>query len=327
MRAALSALLFAFALPALAEPLPELSLPLDCALGRDCAILQYADLDPGPGALDRACGPLSYDGHGGTDFYLLRYELLDAGVPVLAAAPGRVRARRDGMADISVLLAGREGILDRRAGNSVVIDHGGGWESQYAHLRQGSVAAAPGDVVEAGTRLGLIGVSGDAGLPHLHFTLRRDGVVFDPFTGQPLEAGCQAEGTGLWSAEAAAALPYAESGPWDAGFATEAADNLRAQTGGYADTSLMAESPALVFWAYAWGVQAGDRERLRLLAPDGSLLAESISGIERGRLLHMKFAGQRRPANGWPAGVYRGEYSLSRDGRTLFTTVREIGRQ
>ena len=94
-RAPLSALcvfVAGWAWAASAEDAPRLSLPLDCAIGQDCAILQYADLDPGPGALDRSCGSLSYDGHGGTDFYLLRLELLDAGVPVLAAADGKVQA-------------------------------------------------------------------------------------------------------------------------------------------------------------------------------------------------------------------------------------------
>ncbi|MEX0921239.1 MAG: M23 family metallopeptidase [Rhodovibrionaceae bacterium] len=326
MRGALVLALCLLAGPAFAEEPPRLSLPLDCAIGIDCAILQYADLAPGPGALDRACGPLSYDGHGGTDFYLLRLDLLQAGVPVLAAAAGEVRAVRDGMADRSVLLGGREEISGRRAGNSVVLDHGGGWETQYAHLRQGSVAVAPGERVAAGQRLGLIGLSGDSGLPHLHFTLRSNGTTFDPFTGEPLDAGCQVEGKGLWSAEAAAALPYLETGPWDAGFATEAADNLKAQTGGYARTRLAAHSPALVFWAYAWGVQEGDRERIRLLGPDGGVLAEAEEEIDRGRLLQQRFVGRKRPDGGWPAGIFRGEYSLLRDGRTLFTTLREIRR-
>ncbi len=324
MRATLILALCVLAPPALAQQPPRLSLPLDCAIGSDCALLQYPDLDPGPGALDRACGPLSYDGHGGSDFYLLRLELLELGVPVLAAAAGEVRAVRDGMEDISVLIAGREQVLDRRAGNSVVIDHGGGWESQYAHLRRGSIAVAPGDSVAAGDQLGLIGVSGDAGLPHLHFTLRKDGETIDPFTGQPLTAGCQAEGNGLWSAAAAAALPYVDSGPWEAGFAPEAADNLKAQTGGYRGTRLTRETPALVFWAYAWGVKPGDREFIRLLGPGGEILAESQATVEKAQLLRMKFTGRRRPENGWPAGLYRGEYSLLRSGRTLFTTVREI---
>ena len=41
-------------------------------------------------------------------------------------------------------------------GNGVVIDHGGGWISQYSHLRSGSVRVHPGDRVSAGQPLGLV---------------------------------------------------------------------------------------------------------------------------------------------------------------------------
>lgn len=327
-RALLFALLvlLGLAAAAAAEEHPRLALPIDCALGQDCAILQYPDLDPGAGAVDHACGPLSYDSHSGTDFYLLRLGLMGQGVPVLAAAPGRVKAVRDGMADVSVLAAGRDAILDRRAGNSVVIDHGGGWESQYAHLRQGSVSARPGDRVEAEDRLGLVGLSGDIALPHLHFTLRKDGTTYDPFTGRPLDAGCDAGASGFWAADAREALAYLETGPWDAGFATEAPDTTEAKTGAYSEIDFDQGAPALVFWAYAWGVQPGDRETIRLLGPEGEILAEASETLTDRRLLRFKFAGRKRPDTGWPSGTYRGEYSLARDGKTLFTTVRDLRR-
>ena len=82
---------------ALAEP--RLALPLDCTLGETCFIQNYVDADGGPGAADFTCGGLSYDGHKGTDFALLSHSAAQAGVNVLAAAPGVVRAVRDGVAD------------------------------------------------------------------------------------------------------------------------------------------------------------------------------------------------------------------------------------
>ena len=43
-------------------------LPIDCALGSDCVVQNYADANPQAGiAQDPMCGPLSYDGHDGLD--------------------------------------------------------------------------------------------------------------------------------------------------------------------------------------------------------------------------------------------------------------------
>ena len=64
---------------------------------------------------------------------------------------------------------------DRNCGNGVVIRHADGWETQYCHLRRGSVQVAEGDRVEAGEPLGLVGMSGEANFPHVHLSVRRDG--------------------------------------------------------------------------------------------------------------------------------------------------------
>lgn len=56
-------------------------------------------------------------------------------------------------------------------GNHVVLDHGEGSFSAYAHLRRGSVAVGPGDTVEPGAVLGRVGNSGNTSEPHLHFQL------------------------------------------------------------------------------------------------------------------------------------------------------------
>ena len=98
----------------------------------------YVDQDPGPGARDHTCGPLSYDGHGGTDIRVAGRPEMAAGVAVLATAPGVVRVARDEMADAPASNGGPE------AGNAVVLDHGNGWQSQYSHLRQDSVTVAVG---------------------------------------------------------------------------------------------------------------------------------------------------------------------------------------
>ena len=117
--------------------------PIDCSLGTDCVIQQYVDHDAGPSASDFRCGPQSYDGHKGTDFRLLDESDLGDEVAVLAAAAGTVTGLRDGMADHLQSWPNAPDITGRECGNGLVIDHGNGWETQYCHLAQGSLAVTP----------------------------------------------------------------------------------------------------------------------------------------------------------------------------------------
>ncbi len=54
-------------------------------------------------------------------------------------------------------------------GSQVMIDHGNGEYSFYAHLKPGSVRVREGEKVDAGAQLGLLGSSGNSTEPHLHF--------------------------------------------------------------------------------------------------------------------------------------------------------------
>ncbi len=57
-------------------------------------------------------------------------------------------------------------------GNMVVVDHGSGWQSLYAHLAEVDVVC--GQEVYAGDKLGSMGDTGEADGVHLHFELRSD---------------------------------------------------------------------------------------------------------------------------------------------------------
>ncbi|MCY7270875.1 MAG: M23 family metallopeptidase [Sphingomonas bacterium] len=59
--------------------------------------------------------------------------------------------------------------METVAGNSVVLDLGDGQFAYYAHLKPGSVRVKVGDRVLRGQSLALVGNSGDAREPHLHF--------------------------------------------------------------------------------------------------------------------------------------------------------------
>ncbi len=289
-----------------AQAPPRLELPVACEIGAACVVQNYVDQDPGPGARDHACGPLSYDGHQGTDIRVAGGPEMAAGVAVLAAAPGVVRARHDGAADRAAAQAGPD------TGNTVVLDHGGGWESQYSHLRQGSVAVATGQRVAAGARLGLIGWSGRAEFPHLEFALRHRGRTIDPFTGAPAGGGCGRGGAPLWGPAAQAALAYRAGGLLRAGFASEAPDLARALDGTY-DAPASTQAPALVFWAVAWGLREGDWESFRLIAPDGRVLTEGSATLPRNQAQWLRYIGKKRSGAGFPPGGYRGEYRVTRD--------------
>lgn len=63
-------------------------------------------------------------------------------------------------------------------GNMVVIDHGGGKATLYGHMSQMLVSA--GDSVTRGQVIGLVGSTGYATGPHLHFSVIVDGSVTDP---------------------------------------------------------------------------------------------------------------------------------------------------
>jgi murein DD-endopeptidase MepM/ murein hydrolase activator NlpD len=85
-----------------------------------------------------------------------------AGTPIVSANRGRV------------LFADELGIY----GNCVIVDHGMGVQSLYAHLS--SIEVKPGDTVEKEQTLGRSGMTGMAGGDHLHFTMLVNGHMVNP---------------------------------------------------------------------------------------------------------------------------------------------------
>ena len=60
----------------------------------------------------------------------------------------------------------------------VIIDHGLGITTRYAHLS--GILVEAGDVVDYRQPIGLLGSSGRSTGPHLHYEVRLDGVAGDP---------------------------------------------------------------------------------------------------------------------------------------------------
>ncbi len=68
-------------------------------------------------------------------------------------------------------------------GNFVIIDHGKGVSSCYAHMQDGSMKVAVGDKVQQGQPIGKVGDTGYSTAPHLHFEIRIDGKTTNPMNG------------------------------------------------------------------------------------------------------------------------------------------------
>jgi murein DD-endopeptidase MepM/ murein hydrolase activator NlpD len=104
-------------------------------------------------------GPRGSWFHSGVDF------VASAGAPVGAARSGRVASAWWDPGGY---------------GNLVVIDHGAGVTTWYAHLSR--IAVRAGEPVGPGALIGRVGSTGRATGPHLHFEVRVGGAATDPLT-------------------------------------------------------------------------------------------------------------------------------------------------
>lgn len=295
-----------------------LQLPIDCDLGDSCFIQNYVDHDRGPAAQDFTCGPLTYDGHKGTDFALPSLQAMQAGVTVHPAAAGVVRGWRDGMPDQVVTADTLAGLKGRECGNGVVIEHGDGWVSQYCHMKQGSIAVENGQPVTPDSILGMVGLSGRSEFPHLHLSLRHNDKVVDPF--QPGASGCAAKGsTPLW----ATPLAYRPGGLIGAGFDTQIPSFAAVKSGGSPITALSRNAPAIVLFGYGYGARKGDQVRLTIGGPLGKLTGDLVT-LTKPQAQFFRASGKKRPPGGWPAGRYIGHVRFERDGVLLGELRHEV---
>lgn len=88
-----------------------------------------------------------------------------SGTPVIASKSGRVE----------VVQRSSSGY-----GNMVLINHGDGYKTRYAHMIKGSITVSVGDYVEAGRTIGKVGSTGNSTGPHLHFEVIRNGETQNP---------------------------------------------------------------------------------------------------------------------------------------------------
>jgi murein DD-endopeptidase MepM/ murein hydrolase activator NlpD len=90
-----------------------------------------------------------------------------SGTPIYAASNGRITTKT----------------FQRRGyGNWLVLDHGRGYETVYAHMSRFAAGIKAGDTVKKGQLIGYVGRTGLATGPHLHYELRKDGQQINPLT-------------------------------------------------------------------------------------------------------------------------------------------------
>jgi hypothetical protein len=298
---------------------PRFSLPIACEPHKTCFIQSYVDVDPGAGVHDYACGSATYDGHKGIDFRLLSTAEAVQGVAVLAAADGTVKALRDGMEDVLISEATKGSIKDRECGNGLVLDHGQGWETQYCHMRRGSVAVRRGDTISRGQRLGDVGYSGLAEFAHVHFEVRRNGTVIDPFSGRGQDGTCgshTSDARGLWDEAATKAFPHANGEIIAASF-TAQMPVLEALERESPSAVLDRQSEQLIFLVRLTNLRAGDQVRLAVRGPEGFAVDSTSKPLDGNKATYMSYTGKRRTLAPWPGGHYEGRGQLLRGGAVV----------
>jgi murein DD-endopeptidase MepM/ murein hydrolase activator NlpD len=91
-----------------------------------------------------------------------RWGRLHAGIDIGAPYGAPIFAAKGGVVSYAGVMGGY--------GNIIVIDHGGGLTTRYAH--QSQLAASVGHAVRVGDRIGYVGNTGSSTGPHLHFEVR-----------------------------------------------------------------------------------------------------------------------------------------------------------
>lgn len=126
---------------------------------------------PAPkGGWSRPCGGRLSSGFGMRFHPILRRSRLHAGVDFAAPSGTPIKAANNGVVIASQRMSGY--------GNVVIIDHGGGITTTYAHCSR--IFVSRGQKVGRGQRIASVGATGLATGPHLHFEVRVNGKAVNP---------------------------------------------------------------------------------------------------------------------------------------------------
>ena len=139
-------------------------------LAEELAQSRWQAAAPGPGGLLWPTDGRAGSGYGYRTHPIFGTRRLHSGVDIAAPSGQPIIAAAAGQ----VVSAGWRGGY----GQAVVIDHGGGLATLYAH--QSRLLVSAGQVVAAGQQIGEVGTTGQSTGPHLHFEVRENGTPRDP---------------------------------------------------------------------------------------------------------------------------------------------------
>ncbi|WP_193086825.1 M23 family metallopeptidase [Advenella sp. FME57] len=153
------------------------------------------DLDPPKGCSSKGCGPsLKLDlkimgflsspldkSYVSSRFGLRMHPIYNqlrfhAGVDLVAPVGSQVKTTLGG----KVSFVGAKGGY----GNTVIVEHGSGYATLYAHLQKFAPRLAAGRVVDKGEVIGHLGDTGKVTGAHLHYEIRYNNYAVNPLTGQ-----------------------------------------------------------------------------------------------------------------------------------------------
>ena len=228
------------------------------------------------------------------------------------------------MEDVSVQTAGKAAIAGKECGNGVVIEHAGGWRTQYCHMAKGSVRVKAGDRMTTGQPIGLVGLSGDTEFFHLHFTVRHRGKIVDPFAYGTPENSCGG-GRSIWAASLGEQTQYRRGEIIDYGFAGIAPTMELVESGEIGTHPVTPGSDALVAYVRTIGLQAGDQQFLAVQGPGGAFIStNNLPALDRDKAQFLVIAGKKRNEAAWTPGRYTSTYRVTRDGAEVLRKTFEV---
>ncbi len=310
---------------------PALEIPLSCELGGTCFIVDLYDHGRGfdesrsPYMMDYTGGKRTTDDHYGTRFQIYNSRLANEGAIIMAAADGVVTSVRNKMPSDPYAVSVLGSRLSKSVGNSVVVDHGNGWETQYNGMMQDSIPVVKGDTVKVGQTLGKIERHTGLNYPSMQFVVRHKSIPVDPFVG--LYEGMFNKGMErkpLWKNDFEETAFTKDVGLVATGFSKEVPDIERVKRSMLDSSYFRGDDDQILFWGYAFGLKKGDKVTLSLYNPKGRMVSRHEETLPKDQERYFSYVGRKAETYGLPEGVYRGSVTVKRDGEELLSDVDTI---
>ena len=290
----------------------ELDMPLKCNYGTDCFIQNYVDttLKQKKQALDYQCSTLTYNGHKGTDFRIKNYKALENNYQIVAAADGIVKAVRNNAEDYEYIKDGST-VTGKECGNGIVIRHLSGFETQYCHLRKDSIKVRAGAKINSGDLIGIMGMSGKTEFPHLHFEVRKNGKIIDPFLSeQPVDnLNCNSTKNPIWKKQISDLLQYIPLVILDSGFTDQIPQDSQQASELSLQNNISANSSQLIFWFEIIGIKKDDVLTMVIIDPDNNIIVQNTKKPAKNQARYFQYIGKKNLK--LKAGIYSGQIVIT----------------